>query len=159
MADILYKTPPPHRTHHDPLFDISPAVFAFDLALVKRIYHNRITAYDKAAEKYIVGPGHKNERESLSRALAGLEELSEITDAAHYCPESIAATFANAMGDHVYDRFTSVHCEECNADYDTRDVAKTKWMVDNGDGSGSAGWRLACPKQHVLYASITSVAD
>jgi len=157
VADILYKTPPPHRTHHDPTFNLSPATFAFDLALVERKYRDRISAYDKAASEYIVGPGDKREREALSSALKELAMLSPTAD--QRCPDQVAVTFVNAMGDSVYDRFNKVHCEKCNADYKVRNVVKSKWVVDNGDGSGSTGWRLACPKQHVLYASISSVTD
>ena len=157
MADILYKTPPPHRTHHDPTFDLSPATFAFDLALVERKYRDRISTYDKAASEYIVGPGHKRERETLNNALEALVVISRTAD--QPCPDQVAATFANAMGDSVYDRFNTVHCEKCTANYKSRNVVKAKWVVNNGDGSGSTGWRLECPKQHVLYASISSVTD
>jgi len=157
VADLLYRTPPAHRTHHDPTFDLSAATFTFDTGLVKRMYRKRIATYDAAAKRFMVGPGHRREREAIANALKELSSTSDTEDL--YCSETIAATFANAMGDSVYDRFTTVHCVNCNADYGQRSVTKTGWLVDNGDGSGSSGWKLVCPKQHVLYASINSVTD
>lgn len=157
MIAILYKTPPPHRTHHDPTFSLSPATLAFDLDLVKRQYRNRIAAHDKTAEKYIMGSGHWREREKLIVALAELDAIAG--SANQHCPKTVAETFAFAMGDAVFDRFTVLHCEGCGSDYNSHNVAKTRWAVDNDDGGGSTGWRLLCPNRHVLYANIVSVVD
>ena len=155
MAELLYRTPPPHRTHHDPSFDLDSATFVFDLSIAIGQYRNRIAAYDKTASKYMVGPGHKRERETLHAALVELEALAH--ENRSDCPDGVAATFSNAMGNAVYDQFVSVHCHNCNSEYDPNDVEKTEWVVDNG--FRSTGWRLVCPNNHVLFASIGSVTD
>jgi hypothetical protein len=157
MTMLLYKTPPPHNTHHDSTFVLSPGVFTFEQSRVLRNYCKRIAHYDETATKYIVGAGHRNERERLALAVAQLEMLHGPRP--QLCPDLVAVTFANAMGDAIYDQFNIVRCESCDREYTSRNVYKTRWTVENSDGSGSSGSRLACPHGHVLYASIECVTD
>lgn len=157
MSLLLYRSPPPHRTHHDPSFSLSCAIFRFDLSLVQRAFCEKIAVHDEIAAKYIVGRGHRDERECLSVALGELDSVAETEEIE--CPESAAANFAFAMGPLIYDHLISVHCDECGREYARCDLAKTEWAVFNGDGSGSSGSRLACPNGHFIYADIESVTD
>ena len=157
MADLLYTTPPPHRTHLDPSFELSPATFAFDLSLVKRRYRKRVIEYERFARERMPGPGRRHERDTLNTALAELDVIPETEDSP--CPDTVAATFADTMGDSVYNRFRKVHCEECNSSFNPRTMIRERWVVKNADGSGSTGWRLTCPGQHILYASISTLID
>jgi hypothetical protein len=157
MTLLLYRTPPRHRTHHDLSFLLSSATFKFDLSLVQRAFRKKITSHDAISAKYIVGRGHMDERERLAVSLRQLEAIADAEEVE--CPESVAVNFAYAMGPLLYDRFISVHCDECGRQYAPRKLSKTKWVVANGDGSGSSGSRLACPNQHFIYANIESVRD
>lgn len=97
------------------------------------------------------------ERDHLERSLRELEAV--VNSGPVDCTEAVAADFALALGPLIYERLISVHCDKCSKEYRQHDLIKTKWVVENRDGSGSSGSRLACPSGHYVYADIESVTD
>jgi hypothetical protein len=155
---MTFRIPAQCRTHHSDEFSLSPATFVFFLPKVVREFRKYCKSLDDHSTKFLVGRGHMLECERAAVALHELEELPS-GEAECNCPEIAATILLHALAGAFEHSITLVHCDKCNADYSPRQLLKSKWKLVRGDGSGSSGARLACPRGHFIYASIEMVRD